>query len=184
MTGIDDDRPELSERLAADAELLKSAWEETIDDMTAMADARREQGWDVLAVPAVDVIPEHQDVGDTDRYGLAFVIPEKSVHEFEDTFRRGSYPKYEVYRSTVEDRVFLVVEYLDPDVENVILVGGAYEIRNAYEMVEDAIDKEEFFTHHQEIDGTHLGTFHHDSHEKFVPADGLPDRAVEDAGDE
>lgn len=179
MTGTGDDRPELGERLAADADRLKSAWEETLADLEAMAEARQEQGFDVLTMAAHDVVPEHQAVGDTDRYGLAFVVPEEMVIPFEETFRRGNYPTYEVYRQAIGGRVFLVVEYIDPDLEQVILVAGAYEFRNAYDMVENAVEKDEFFTHYQELDGTHVGTFHHDSHEKFVPEDGLPEHAVD-----
>lgn len=176
MTKIGDEDPNDVERLAADADVLKSAWEETLDDMTAMAEAREEQGWSVLYVPAGDVAPENREVGETDRFGLTFVIPGNYAEEFEDAFRRGTYPKYEVYRKEVQGRVFMVVEYLDPEIEQVILVAGAYEMRNAPNMVGDAEEAGEFFTHHQKLDKTHLGTFRHDSHEKFVPhADRIED---------
>jgi len=174
-----DDDPAMNDPFGPDADLLRNAWQETMTDLKAMVEARQEQGWDALGVPAGDVAPEHQAVGDTDKFGLTFTIPDSYAFEFEDSFRRGSYPEYEVYRKTVEGRVFLVVEYRDPKKELMILVAGAYEVSNAHHMVEDAIEKGEFFTHHQEVDGTHLGTFHHDSHEKFVPEDELPERLID-----
>jgi hypothetical protein len=65
--------------------------------------------------------------------------------------------------------VFIVVEYVDEDAELAIQVAGQYRLRNAAEMVTAAEMTDEMYTHHQTADGRVLGTFHHDSHEKFVP---------------
>lgn len=47
-----------------DPERLRSAREGTVEDVTAMAAGRREQGWDALAVAAADTAREHQGVGE------------------------------------------------------------------------------------------------------------------------
>lgn len=157
-----------------DPERLRSAWQGTVDDMSAMAAGRREQGWESIAVPSGDTAPEHQGVGDTDRFGLTFVVPEEYAVRFQEQFRKGSYPSYEVFRRAMEGRVFLVVEYRDPDEELSILVAGQFARANAARMVADAAEAGEFFTHHQTVDGEHLGTFRHDDHHRFVPeADAL-----------
>lgn len=157
-----------------DPERLRAAWQGTIEDMSAMADARREQAWDVAAVPSGDTAPEHRAVGDTDRFGLTFVVPESHAGRFRTLFQQGSYPTYEVFRREMEGRVFLVVEYRDDEEELSILAAGQYDRRNAARMTRDATDAGEFFTHFQTVDGDHLGTFRHDGHDKFVPeADDL-----------
>ncbi len=155
-----------------DPERLRAAWQGTIDDMSATADARREQSWDVAAVSSGDTAPEHRAVGDTDRFGLTFVVPEAHAGRFRTLFQQGSYPTYEVFRREMEGRVFLVVEYRDDEEELSILAAGQYDRRNAARMVRDAADAGEFFTHFQTVDGDHLGTFRHDGHGKFVPRPG------------
>lgn len=163
-----------------DAERLRSAWKGTVEDMTAMAAGRREQGWDAIAVASGDTAPEHRSVGDTDRFGLTFVVPGEDAVRFQELFRSGSYPEYEVFRRAMEGRVFLVVEYRDPEEELLILVAGQFARTNAARMVRDAAEAGEFFTHHRTVDGEHLGTFRHDDHHRFVPeADELA-AAVED----
>jgi len=165
-----------------DPERLRAAWQGTVEDMSAMADARRERAWDVAAVPSGDTAPEHRAVGDTDRFGLTFVVPGDHAGRFRTLFRRGSYPTYEVFRRQMEGRVFLVVEYRDDDEELSILAAGQYDRRNAARMTRDAAAAGEFFTHFQTVDGEHLGTFRHDGHEKFVPgADDLLDGLEETA---
>lgn len=163
-----------------DPEVLQSAWEETITDMRAMAEARADSGWEALAIASGDTAPEHREVGDTDRFGMTFVVPDEKAREFEEMFRKGQYPKYEVYRSEIEGRVFLVVELLDPEKELAILVAGQYQLRNAPKMVHDAEEAGEMFTHFQTVDKTHLGTFRHDGHEKFVPHADRIDEFVAD----
>ncbi len=176
MTETGDNNTDDDERLSAASEAMRDAWSQTLEDMRAMADARTEEGWTALAVPAGDTGPESQEMGDTDRFGLTFVIPGNYADEFDEAFRRGTYPRYEVYRQEVDGRVFLVVEYLDPEIETTILVAGNYELGEASGMVHDAEDAGEMFTHHQKHDDTHIGTFQHDTHEKFVPhADRIDD---------
>lgn len=186
MAGDDpDDGPVPGASPGPDPERIQAAWQGTLEDMSAMADARREQAWDVAAVPSGDTAPEHSDVGDTDRFGLTFVVPEDHAGRFRTLFQRGSYPTYEVFRREMEGRVFLVVEYRDEEEELSILAAGQYDRRNAARMTRDAADAGEFFTHFQTVAGDHLGTFRHDDHHKFVPdADDLLATPEEPAGDD
>lgn len=168
MTGTGNERTENRERRPSTS-AVKNAWGRTLEDMDALADEREEEGWDVVRVVAGSTTPASPSARDDDRLGLVFVIPDNQAEAFEAAFERGEYPFYEVYRETVEDTVFLVVEYRDPRAESVILLAGTYELRNAAGMASAATEQETIYTYLQTLDGTLRGTFEHDEYEKFVP---------------
>lgn len=165
----DPDPPDRADEGDPDDDALRSAWEGTLSDLEAMVEARGAAGFDTVGLPAVEAVPEAPDAGETDRFGLTFVLPDPQADPFQSAFRRGTYPIYEVYRHDRDDRVFLVVEYRDPDAETAILIAAQYDLPDAAGMVEAARSAGEMFTHVRTPGGDYLGSFHHDSHEKFVP---------------
>lgn len=162
---------------AAQAEQGKAAWQGTLDDMEAMAEAREEEGWDVVTVTALDGAPKSSETDDRGRHGLVFVVPDNRAEDLEAAIDAGEFPRFDVYRAEQTGEVFLVVEYLDPDTETAVLVAGTYELRYAAGMVGEAREEGETYTHYQTIDTTPVGSFRHegaDAVEKFVPhADDL-----------
>ncbi|WP_435099021.1 DUF7529 family protein [Halarchaeum sp. P4] len=155
------------------SEVHDAAWEETLADMEALAEERREGGWDVVTLTAGDVRIEARATGpeaDEDaRYGFAFVVPKNDAEAFTEVFEEGAFPAYEVYRAEREGRVFLVVSYLDPDSETCILLAATYLKRDASQLVQTVAETEEMYTHVEKLDRTHLGSFRHEDHTKFFP---------------
>ncbi|WP_336135260.1 DUF7529 family protein [Natronomonas amylolytica] len=149
----------------------QQAWQATLDDMEAIEAERREDGWDVTSMFAIHVNPKNRDVGDDDRFGLSFVIPDNKADAFEDAYERGEFPEYLVYRREVKQSTFIVTEYIDPESGTIILVAGRYDSRYAAGMVQSALDEGEFYTYVQTIDGTDLGEFYHEDLEAFVGTD-------------
>ncbi|SDR28260.1 DUF7529 family protein [Natronobacterium texcoconense] len=145
------------------------AWQRTLEDMEGLAEEREEQGWDVVSIISGNTAPTPPSGSEDDWFGPSFIIPDNKATPFEEAFERGEFPLYEVYRETVDDRVFLVVEYIDPDVETVIMIAGQYRLRNAAGMASAAIDDDVIYTRVQTLDGTVLGSFQHEEYEKFVP---------------
>lgn len=168
MTDIGNDRDEVEQRTPGRAATTQ-AWERTLEDIDALAETRTEEGWDVIQIAAGSTSPTPPSVRDDGRFGPVFVIPDNKAEPFERAFEEGTFPLYEVYRETVDDTVFLVVEYRDPETSTVILVAGTYELRNAAGMANAAMDEETIYTRVQTLDGTVLGTCRHDNYEKFVP---------------
>ena len=158
-----------ADRVAANADAIREAWKATLDDMEAMAEARRAEGWEAVTCMAVDTAPTNPDAGDRDDFGLVFVLPNNMAEAFQDAYEAGSFPKYEVYRASDEGRAYVVVEYVDPETETVIFVAGQYELRFAPGMVKAARREDAMYTYAQLIDGTRVGAFEHDGVEKFVP---------------
>lgn len=147
----------------------RSPWEMTVADARAMGEAREEDGWETVVLVSEDTEPLSRSEGPTERFGLRFTVPEDRVAEFQELFGRGEFPTYEVYRSEVEEEVYLVVELLDSESDTAILAAGRYDLSAAAPMVHDAETSAEMYTHFQGPDGRYVGTFRHDGHEKFVP---------------
>jgi hypothetical protein len=170
-----------AEQLEAQAGQLKAAWEDTIADMRAMAEEWREEGYEVTDIISLDAGPIGRDSNDEDgEYGLEFVIPDDDADEFVEAFEAGEYGQYDVYRGEVEADAFIVEELVDHEVERVILLAGAYHLRDTKMAAWAAREEEEMFTFVRTLDGTRLGTFRHEGYRKFFPrADDLPEDPME-----
>jgi hypothetical protein len=168
----DDADVDPAERISAYADRHRDAWQQTLDDMDAMAEEREADGWETTTIPAGDTAPHNSEADDEDRFGLVFVVPDNYADEIEPRIEDGAFPAYEVYRQEVEGRVFVVVEYLDEDRQQAIYVAGNYELRFAGGMVEEAREDEAMYTYLQRLDTSVVGAFRHegaDAVEKFVP---------------
>jgi len=170
-----------AEELEGSAGQLKAAWEDTIADMRAIAEEWREEGYEVTDIISVDAGPIGRDSNDEDgEYGMEFVIPDDDADAFVEAFGAGEYGQYDVYRGEVEADAFIVEELVDHDVERVILLAGAYHLRDTRMAAWAAREEGEMFTFVRTLDKTRLGTFRHDGYRKFFPrADDLPEDPME-----
>ncbi|MFH5799422.1 hypothetical protein [Haladaptatus sp. CMAA 1911] len=169
MPETGDDEGNYADRIAANADAEKDAWGMTLEDMNMMADDLESEGWDVVKVPASHTAPEGPEAGDTDRFGLVYVIPDNYANDFREAVEEGTFPQYQVFRKEMESRVFMLTQFLDPDTRTAILIAGTYEMMHAPPLVKTAVREEEMFSHVQTLDGTVHGTFRHDDHTKFFP---------------
>lgn len=166
---MDDFEKEFQE-LSEKSDPHKSAWQATLHDLDAIAEEHEADGWDVVKIASQDVAAEARDTNNVEgRFGLSFVIPDNYADAFRAAFEAGTFPQYEVYRGETSGRVFLIVEYLDPDTQTAIVVAGNFWRRDANLMLEDAVDADKMYTHYHVLDGTHLGSFEHEEVEKFFP---------------
>jgi len=164
-----DDDAERVERIASNAEVHKNAWTETIDEMKAMAADLEDEGWDTFSVAAGHTAPEGPDAGREGRWGLVHVIPDNYAEAFEAYFERGDYPTYDVFRTEVQGRTFLLTVLSDPETESAILLAGQYQLMHAAPLVSKAKTEETVYTHVQTLDETHRGSFEHEEPSKFFP---------------
>lgn len=175
------DDADYAEQIAAHADVNKDAWQRTLDDMRSLEADREAEGFDVVAVAAGHTAPKSRDAGETDLYGLVYVVPGNDAEAVAAACDAMTDPSYEVYRASTETRVFLVTELLDPDAGQVLLLAGNYRRHPARGLIRAAKDTGQMFTHAQKLDGTHLGSFAHEGPEKFFPA---ADFAAHDRRDE
>lgn len=165
-----------AERLAAHADVHNEAWEQTVEEMRAMADARREDGLEAVTVPAGHTGTAAPETDDADRLGLVFVIPGDTADDAEALVAEHDLDQFEVYRRTVSGRVFLVVEYFDPDAAS-LFVAANYRLADAGETITAAREEGAIATYLQKLDGTPVAEFEHADVSKFVPDDQVPDEA-------
>lgn len=170
-TGDDDVHP--AERRTSGAAVRREAWQQTVDEAQAMVEARREDGQRAIFVPAGDTAAVAPSDGDDDRFGLVFVIPGNKAEPTAELVADFDLAQYDVYRRIVDDHVFVVVEYFDPD-EASVFVAGMFDAGDAHPMVSAAREAGVVNTYLQKLDGTPVATFEHDDLSKFVPLDRFP----------
>jgi hypothetical protein len=163
------DRPDHAERLAQNADVLKSAWERTIDEMKAMAAELEADGWETTYVGAGHTAPESPRAEPEGRFGLTYVIPDNYADEFSAAFQAGGYEEYEVFRNESGGNVFQVTVMYDEETKQAILLAGSYELLHANPLIATAMKTGEMYTHVQLLDGSHLGSFRHENWEAFFP---------------
>lgn len=150
-------------------EQQKTAWQKTLEDAEAIAEARRAEGWETSLIRTGYTGPEAPSHGETDRFGLVAVIPGNDVEEFEAAFERGTFPTYDVKVAETTGRVFYLTELLDPAESLALLLVGSYRLADAEGLIRTAAEEDVVYTHVQKLDGTHLGSFEHDEWKKFFP---------------
>ncbi|MFC6837091.1 DUF7529 family protein [Halomarina ordinaria] len=175
-----------ADRLAANADALKGAWEATIEEMRAIEAELEADGWDVAAVAAGHTAPKHPDIGDDDRFGFVYVIPDNYADDFRTAFERGTggaedepedgevreldgFDRYEVFRNETGGSVFQVTVLYAEEAGVAIVIAGSYERAFAGGLVRTAVERDEMYTHVQTLDRTHLGSFRHEDWELFFP---------------
>lgn len=171
---MDDLDPEPSPK---DLEAIKDAvapkheaWGQTLDEMYAMANDLREDGWTVVAIPTAHtdpIAPEHGP--DPDRFGLVHVIPGNYQDEFVDLYEPERFTSYEVYQREIDQAIYQVTALYDTDTRSAILLGVYYERARANELFQAVPEEGVMFTHCKKLDGTPLGTFRHDDYEPMIP---------------
>lgn len=157
-----------TKRAGRTSEIHQNAWQETLQDMEAIAADLREDRLDVLTVQAGDTAPETPDVGG-DRFGLSYVVPGNQADQFSAAFAEIETPQCRVYRQEVGGNVFLVTQITDADADHAILIAGVYQKQHEDALVRAASEADEMYTHVQQLDGTHLGSFKHEDWTMFFP---------------
>lgn len=147
----------------------QEAWEQTLEDMAAMARDREERGFETLQIPAGDTTPKSPAAGDTDRFGLSYVVPSDVAGQFQSYAETGSFTETAVYQVAEAGHVYIVTECVDVESGVVVFVAGTYQMRHAPALVRTATERGRMYTHLRTLDGTHLGTIEHEDVSAFFP---------------
>jgi hypothetical protein len=137
-------------------------WERTLAELEARAEELRDAGWQVVTVPAAHVTAEPPEAGDSDRFGYVYVAPGSAEEPFRESFRKGEFDSFELFRRTVGGTEYLLTELTDPDREVAILLAGAIENGDVCAVRRAAEREGAMYSHVQLLDYTHLGSFRHD----------------------
>lgn len=149
---------------------VKDAWKRTNEDMEAIAENRRAEGWEVVSMPAVHTSPVSKSMGDDpERFGLVHIIPDNHADDFTEAYETGEFDEYLAYQEVVHESVFLVTELMDPESETIVLIASHYDRQYAGGMVHSAHEEGVMYTHAKTLDGTELGRFTHEEFEPLLP---------------
>lgn len=157
-----------ADRLAANAEVHKDAWEQTLDDLRALEAEYEEEGWEVVTTVAGHtgpVAPAH----DKGYWGLSHMLPDSDAERIEEIVADREFPTYDVYRNRVRNRVFMVVTYLDPETETAILLASNFKLREATQLVLHTREVGHVNSIFRFLDGTVVAEVRHEEPEKFFP---------------
>lgn len=157
------------ERMARISQEARNGWGRMTEDMRAMAADREEAGYETLSVPAGDTTPKPPGSGDTDEWGLSYIIPGNKADDFLELYERADFDETGVYQASMSGISFIVTECLDHDEEIALFVAGSYRLQFAAPLVRTALERDRMFTHIKKLDGTHLGTIEHDDPDAFFP---------------
>lgn len=160
------------ERQSDPAGAHSKTWKQTLEDMQAIADDRRSDGWEVTTIMAAHTDTVSRDMGEDDEFGLVHIIPNNYADAFTETFDAEAFTEYLAYGTELQKYFYLVTELIDPGHERSILIASRYDTLHAEGMVTSAKSAGVLYTHVKTIDGTILGTFEHES---YGPLLGQPE---------
>jgi hypothetical protein len=158
-----------AERMARTSDEARSGWSQTLEDMAAMAEDREAAGYEVLTLQAGNTAPKGPEQGETERWGLFYVIPGEDADTFQDLLERADFEETGVYQQSIGRYTFIVTECIDHEAELDLLIAGSYRRRAAPDLVRSALDREGMYTHVTKLDGTHLGSVEHEDASAFFP---------------
>lgn len=165
----DDESAERAERMAQQSDAIAGNWERTLADLRRMAVDREDQGYEVVALASDDTTPLAPADGESDRWGFSHLVPGDEVPAFRDVYEGGAFTDTGVYQHRDGGYVYFVTESVDPDGKAVVLVAGAYHLREAPGLVCAATDRGHLYSHVRTLDRTYVGTFEHDDVSAFFP---------------
>ena len=165
---IDGEDVDAAERLAANSEVHAGAWQRALDDAWALEDDLQDEGWETIVTAAGHTGPVAPSHG-KGYWGLVHVVPDSDAAAIDDAVDAGAFPRYDVYRTEVDGRVFGVTVLLDPETSTAVLIANQFELRRATALIEYSHDAGYVDTVVRYLDGTVVAQVRHDDPEKFFP---------------
>lgn len=146
-----------------------NGWARTLETANEMTETLREEGWRVVTVRAAHVGPESPGDADTDRFGYVYVAPGDVAEAFTDAAEDGEFDGFTVFNRRSGGDLFTLTRVTDADRKIAVLLVGAVPVADLRELAAAAHDAGEMYSHVELLDGTHLGSFHHDDPDPFFP---------------
>lgn len=157
-----------AERVSANSKVHSSAWQETLEEMWAIEEELQEEGWETIETAAGHTTPRGPDDG-APYWGLEHIVPDSDAEAIEAAVEGGDFPSYDVYRSTVQGRVFGVTVLLDPETDTAILIANQFPVQKAVALAEHTHEVGHVNTVVRFLDGTVVAQVRHEDPEKFFP---------------
>lgn len=155
----EDDWPTAAER---------AGWDATLEELAALAEQRRTDGWTVVTVSAVETEPEPPGE-DTAQSGLVYTVRDETADELTSLLAEAALDEFETYRRTVGGACYLVTELRDTHQQRCVLVAGAYDVAAAEPVAAHARKTGSIATRFHRLDGSVVAAVRHEAYEKLLP---------------
>lgn len=146
-----------------------NGWVRLLEEMDAMEEQLRQDGWETLSIPAGDAAPVVPETSRLDRHGFAYVIPGDDAERFTELFVPDGFPQSEVYRAVEGSNLFVLTVFRDPPTEAAVLLAGVLDLADIDECREISERTGTMYSHILKVDGSHVGSFEHDDPTPFFP---------------
>ncbi len=157
------------DHLVQTSDVAREGWKRTLEDVEAMMDDRQDAGYETLFVPGANTAASAPDTGETDEWGLSYIVGSDKAAEFLEFYEGTEFDETAVYQAAQTGYAFVVTELIDHDTDRVLFVAGSYQLRFAGPLVETATGRDTMQTHLRKIDGTTLAVIEHDDVDAFFP---------------
>lgn len=148
-----------------------NGWAKTLAAATRMTEELRDDGWEVVTVRAGHVAPEPPSHGDSGRFGFVYLAQGEIADDFQAAVETGEFDEYEVFNRQSGSNLFTLTRVTDADRQLAVLLVGTVNLEQADDLAAAARERGEMYSHVQLLDGTHLGSFHHDDPDAFLTED-------------
>lgn len=147
----------------------QTPWEQTVAELDELETKLESEGWETTAVQALHAAPNPPGMGSSTESGLSFVVPDNVADELEPVVSDGHFDRYDAFHRRVEDRIYLVVRYLDPERQRAVCLAASYRTRHLQPVIETAAERGTITTWLKRIDGEIVAQFEHEAYEQFFP---------------
>ncbi|WP_254862395.1 DUF7529 family protein [Halovivax gelatinilyticus] len=147
-------------------------WKRVLEQMDAIADDRRDDGWEVLTIMAGHTNTVGRDGDESKKFGLCHIVPNKKAEAFEDFYDEETFTEYLAYGTSVGVFMYVVTELIDPTNDRSVLIASRYDMSYAKAMIQDAEREGVLYTHVQTLDGTVIGSFEHEEYAPLITKPG------------
>lgn len=143
------------------------AWKQTLADQEAIAEDRREDGWDVLEITAIHTDPVSIDTRQHDDWGLFHIIPDNHAEEFREFYDEDDFTEYLLYGKEIQRYMYHVIELIDPDEVRIVNMVSQFDLTRAGGLVTNAEEHDRMYSHIRTVDGTTVTVFEYDEVDPF-----------------
>jgi len=147
----------------------QTPWEQTVAELRELEAELEHNGWTTTAIQALHAAPNPPEMGSSTESGLSFVIPDNAADELEPVVSDGNFDRYDAFHRRVEDRIYLVVRYLDSEQHRALCLAASYRTRHLQPVIETAAERDTMMTWLKRIDGDVVAQFEHEAYEQFFP---------------
>lgn len=136
-------------------------WEATLESANELASTLRTRGYHVQVIRAGHVTPEPPSYGDSDRFGLVYLVGDSNTDPLQTIVDKADFTEYKVFNRQVGEELYLLTQIIDTDNQLAVLLVGTVNLTRAEPLMTAVQNRGELYSYIQLVDGTVVSRFQH-----------------------